>query len=146
MVSYRNRSRLPVQGVDENRFVFGPDRCDGPAGPVVLPGPTFPTALLRQGRPNHLLPAASGDDGGVLIGATWVGESTARRRFLAGPWSSGWRGADHSVMTSVTAARAEDSSTMALPVAMAATRAWTPRLTRAWTPRLLIARGVPRPT
>src|SRR5659263_628435 len=69
---------------------------------------------------------------------TWWGECKAPPVFPAGLWSSWWRGGGHYVVTSVTAARAEDSSTMALPVAYAATRAWTARL--------LTARGMPRPT
>ena len=44
-----------------------------------------------------------------------------------GAWWSWGRGGGHSVVTSVTAALAEDSSTMALLVANAATRAWTAR-------------------
>ena len=44
-------------------------------------------------------------------------------------WSSGCRSCgDHSDVTSATAARVEDSSTMALSVANAATRAWSATL------------------
>ena len=56
---------------------------------------------------------------------------------LRGSWSC-CRLDRQSVVTSVTAARAEDSSTMVLLVANAATRAWTPRL--------FTARGSPRLT
>jgi hypothetical protein len=51
------------------------------------------------------------------------GAGKPRQRVLAGLWGSGCRGGVHSVVTSVTAARAEDSSTMALPVVNAASRA-----------------------
>ncbi len=51
------------------------------------------------------------------------GAARPRRRMLAGPWGSGCRRDAHSVVTSVTAARAEDSSTMALLAVNAASRA-----------------------
>ena len=46
----------------------------------------------------------------------------------AGSWCSGCRGGVQSAVTSVTAVRVEDSSTMALSSANAATRAWRARL------------------
>src|SRR6266545_3713517 len=62
----------------------------------------------------------------------------APRAVAGGAWWSGCRGGGHSVVTSVTAARALDSSTMALFAANAATRAWMARL--------FTARGRPRET
>jgi hypothetical protein len=51
------------------------------------------------------------------------------RRCPAGPFSwSGCRCSAQSAVTSVTAARVADSSTMALPAAKVATRAWVARL------------------
>ena len=83
-----------------------------------------------------LLPAAERADDGAIEDAD-VGDVSRPRRRGAGRglvvgvawWSSGWRACgDHSVVTSATAARVEDSSTMALSAANAATRAWTARL------------------
>ena len=83
-----------------------------------------------------VLPAAERADDGASAGAD-VGDVIRPRRHGAGRglvvgvagWSSGWRWCgDHSAVTSATAARVEDSSTMALSAANAATRAWTARL------------------
>ena len=72
-----------------------------------------------------LLPAAGRADDGVVQDAD-VGDVIRPRRRGAGRgliggvagWSSGWRRCEgHSVVTSATAARVEDSSTMALLVA-----------------------------
>jgi hypothetical protein len=60
--------------------------------------------------------------------------SKPRWRVAGGAVGSGCRLGVHSVVTSVTAARAEDSSTMALLAANAASRDWMARL--------LTARGV----
>src|SRR3954454_16242350 len=88
------------------------------------------SALIR------LLAAAERADDRVIEGAD-VGDVSRPRRRGAGrglvvgvaACSSGRRtGGDHSVVTSATAARVEDSSTMALSEANAATRAWTARL------------------
>jgi len=56
------------------------------------------------------------------------GIAKPRRRVLAGLWGSVCRRGAHSVVTSVTAARAEDSSAMALPAVNAASRAATAML------------------
>ena len=83
-----------------------------------------------------VLAAAERADDGAMEDAD-VGDVSRPRRRGAGRGlvvgvarcSSGrrWCG-DHSVVTSATAARVEDSSTMALSAANAATRAWTARL------------------
>src|SRR5215468_9313717 len=67
----------------------------------------------------------------------WCGSPAGR--VPGGAWCSGCRGGAHSVVTSVTAVRAVLSSTMALPVVYAASRAWTARLltVRGW-PRLVV--------
>jgi hypothetical protein len=94
--------------------------------------------VVRSGshQPRDLLGAAEYADDGVIQDAD-VGDMSRPRRRGAGRglvvevarWSSGRRArADHSVVTSATAARVEDSSTMALFAANAATRAWTARL------------------
>ena len=66
----------------------------------------------------------------VLASLVVSGDGIAkpRRRVLAGLWGSGCRRGAHSVVTSVTAARAEDSSAMALPAVNAASRAATAML------------------
>src|SRR5437763_12813096 len=82
-----------------------------------------------------MLPAAEGADDGAVGGADVCDVRGPRRRgagrglvgVVAG-WSSGWRGCDHSVVTSATAVRADFSSTMALSAAKAATRACTAML------------------
>jgi hypothetical protein len=93
----------------------------------------------------EVLSVASADDDGVVVGGDGLrAESGPADRWSAGlvvtlaAWLSRWRGAGHSVVTSVTAARAELSSTMLLLPANAAIRAWTARL--------LTARGSPRLT
>ena len=90
---------------------------------------------LRLHHP-RLLPAAKrAHDGasaiadeGDMIGPRWHGAGRGLVGEVAG-LSSGWRWCgDHSAVTSATAARVEDSSTMALSEANAATSAWTARL------------------
>src|SRR4051812_14990540 len=92
--------------------------------------------MVESHRARLVLPAAQDDDVGAIEGAD-VGDVIRPRRRGAGRGlvvvvarcSSGCReGSDHSAVTSATAARVEDSSTMALSVAKAATRAWTARL------------------
>jgi hypothetical protein len=60
-----------------------------------------------------------------------------RRLAAGGAWCSWCRRDAYSVVTSATAARADDSSTMVLSAANAAIRDWTARL--------FTARGRPRP-
>jgi putative transposase len=82
-----------------------------------------------------LLTAAERADGGAVDGADGRGMD-GPRRWGAGRglvvgvawWSSGWRWCGHSVVTSAMAVRVEDSSTMALLAAKAATSAWRARL------------------
>ena len=83
-----------------------------------------------------VLAAAERADVGVVQDAD-VGDVSRPRRRGAGRGlvvgvarcSSGCRpGGDHSAVTSATAARVEDSSTMALSAANAATNAWSARL------------------
>jgi hypothetical protein len=93
--------------------------------------------LLRHlhPRPNQVLPAVEDADDGV-VGRTDVCNVRGPRRRGAGRglvgvvagWSSGWRGCDHSAVTSATAVRADFSSTMALSAAKVATRACTAML------------------
>jgi hypothetical protein len=62
----------------------------------------------------------------LLVSVCWGEEAPPGAD--GGALGSGCRGGAHSVVTSVTAARAEDSSAMALPVVNAASRAATARL------------------
>lgn len=52
-----------------------------------------------------------------FVMVTWLGHESAPPALAGGAWWSRCRGGRHSVVTSVTAARVADSSTMALPVA-----------------------------
>src|SRR3954469_5700044 len=83
-----------------------------------------------------VLPAAEHADG-CAVEVSDGGDVSRPRRRGAGrglvvgvaAWSSGCRaGGDHSAVTSAMAARAEDSSMMALSEANAATSAWRARL------------------
>ena len=104
--------------------------------PTKLAGYTGLCPRVYQSGGKGLLPAAERADDGASAGADVGGMSRPRRhgagRGLVGGvagWSSGWRWwGGHSAVTSATAARVEDSSTMALSAANAATRAWTARL------------------
>jgi len=93
------------------------------------------TAVCRFRR-SQLLPAAESADGHAIVvsdvwGVSRPGRHGAGRGLVVGVvwWSLGcrWCGGQ-SAVTSVTAVRVEDSSTMALSAANAATRAWTARL------------------
>jgi transcriptional regulator with XRE-family HTH domain len=97
------------------------------------------TGLLDADPPNltRLLSAAEHADGRVIELSDVGGVSRPRRRgagrgLVVGVarWSSGCRRGrwGYSAVTSATAARVEDSSTMALSAANAATSAWTARL------------------
>ena len=67
-------------------------------------------------------PRRLGAGRGLVVGvAVWWSGCRSRQ-------GEGRRGGGHSAVTSATAARVEDSSTMVLSVANAATRAWRARL------------------
>jgi hypothetical protein len=67
--------------------------------------------------PVQVLSGAQNEDDGDVRRADGVGMKMPRRAGPAGRWCSWCRGAAYSVVTSATAARALDSSTMALLVA-----------------------------
>ena len=88
-----------------------------------------------DGVAGNLLAAAEGDDGGVMDGDDVVDVSRPRRQGAGrglvvelARSSLLCRVGCQSAVTSAMAARVEDSSTMALSAANAATRAWTARL------------------
>jgi hypothetical protein len=102
------------------------------------PASVFPT-LNPEGL-EGLLAAVERADVGVIDGADVRGVRKPRRRgagrglvVMVAAWSSWWWSA-HSAVTSATAARAEDSSTMDLSLSTRAAM-------RAWRLMLLIARG-----
>lgn len=85
-----------------------------------------PLAIMENFLPGHIVALteldlmfrdAQDDDDGVVDGDERGGVEEPRRPGRRGSWWSCWRGDGHSVVTSVTAARALDSSTTALLVA-----------------------------
>lgn len=111
----------------DNRGLGGSDRGTGPITVASLAEDA--SALLEA---LEVLAAAESADDGVIEDAD-VGDVIRPRRQGAGRGlvvgvarcPSGCRSCgDHSAVTSATAARVEDSSTMALSAANAATRAW----------------------
>ena len=77
---------------------------------------------------DQVLPAIRRAHVGVVAGEHAGRVRSPAGRLLGGAWWSGCRRGVHSVVTSVMAVRAEDSSTMFLVSAKAASRAWRARL------------------